>query len=320
MRKQGCLEAERRAYRSRLAHRWRTRGIDEASLHRAWDIAHEVAVLLYAEFGATEVSVFGSLTEPMRFTKESDIDIVVSGLSDSAFDAAQGKMLDVDSEFRIDLINMAVLSGSFRARVMHQAIRVEKGRHPPHRMTAAAWRTLYEHLRRNVLPADPADMYEMTLKQLTQRLSDELGRIDETLARIQRGVVQIDVLPVQAREFIENTIATDLADVYGGVDRIFLRIAREVDMSVPSGRRWHKDLLAQMAEGCPERPAVISATTEHRLSQLLDFRGMVNNIYGRELSYEKTAVHAESIDALFTTFSQELNAFTAALAGYAEEV
>lgn len=47
---------------------------------------------------------------------------------------------------------------------------------------------------------------------------------------------------------------------------------------------------------------------------------MVNNIYGRELSYEKTAVHAESIDALFTTFSQELNAFTAALAGYAEEV
>ena len=42
------------------------------------------------------------------------------------------------------------------------------------------------------------------------------------------------MVPIDVREFIENTIATDLADVYRGIENIFLRIAREVDMHVPT--------------------------------------------------------------------------------------
>ncbi|MXY99611.1 hypothetical protein F4Y93_02800 [Candidatus Poribacteria bacterium] len=153
----------------------------------------------------------------------------------------------------------------------------------------------------------------MNRKRLTQRINDELDKIDGILERIQRGLDNIDVLPVAAREFIENTIATDLADVYRGIENIFLRIAREVDRHVPTGSRWHKNLLAQMTEKRPERLPVISERTSTQLEELLDFRHKVNNIYGKELRYEKTIPHAKLIDSLFANVSKDLNTFTDSL-------
>ena len=46
--------------------------------------------------------------------------------------------------------------------------------------------------------------------------------------------------------------------LYKGIERIFERIAREVDTHVPTGAEWHKNLLAQMAAQRPERAPVIS--------------------------------------------------------------
>ena len=173
--------------------------------------------------------------------------------------------------------------------------------------------TLYEHLHRQVFPTEDGDIYEMNRKRLIQRINDELDKIEGTLERIHRGLDNIDVLPIQAREFIENTIATDLADIYNGIERIFERIAREVDTLMPTGSRWHKDLLTQMAEKRPERRPVISENTRLELEELLEFRHKVNNIYGRELKYEKTIPHAKSINALFANVSQDLNTFTDSL-------
>lgn len=301
------------ACRKRLEQLWKSRIVDEGLLHRAWQVAHEVATLLYEQFSATQVAVFGSLTEPMSFTSQSDIDIAVSGLSHDMYDKAYSKIMNFDSGFKIDLINFDTAKGIFRERVKHQAILIEKETRP------ALWKTLYEHLQQQVFPTEDGEIYEMNRKRLTQRINDELTKISETLARIQRGLESIDVLPVQAREFIENTIATDLADVYRGIENIFLRIAREVDTHVPTGSRWHKNLLAQMVEQRPERPPVISENTALQLEKLLEFRHKVTNIYGRELVYEKTVEHAKSIDNLFARVSQDLNTFTDSLAKREED-
>ena len=300
------------ACRKRLEQVWKNRIVDEGLLHQAWHTAHEIAALLYEQFGATQVFVFGSLTEPMGFTKGSDIDIAVSGLSNDAYDKAYGKVIYFDTPFKIDFINFDRLEGLFRERVKHQAIPIERGERPRNGVTDV-WQTLYEHLQQQVFPTEEGEIYEMNRKRLTQRINDELDKIDGILERIQRGLDSIDVLPVAAREFIENTIATDLADVYRGIENIFLRIAREVDMHVPTGSRWHKNLLAQMTEQRPERPPVISENIYLQLEALLDFRHKVNNIYGKELRYEKTIPHAKSIDALFASVSKDLNTFTDAL-------
>ena len=201
------------ACRKRLEQAWKNQVMDEGLLHQAWHTVHEVAMLLYDQFNASQVFVFGSLTEPMWFTKGSDIDIAVSGLSNDAYDKAYGKVIYFDARFKIDFINFDRLKGVFRERVKHQAIPIERGVQPPNGVTDV-WQTLYKHLQRQVFPTEDRDIYEMNRKRLTQRINDELDKIDGILERIQRGLDNIDVLPVQAREFIENTIATDLADVY----------------------------------------------------------------------------------------------------------
>ena len=239
MSKQRVSPDQRSACRRRLQKQWKSRTLDDGLLHRAWQTAYQVATLLYEEFGATQVVVFGSLTEPMAFTKRSDIDIAVSGLSRDVYDKAWEKIFDFDSGFKIDIINFDTSEGLFRERVKHQAIPIEKGTHP------VLWQTLYEHLQRHVFPTDDGEIYEMNRKRFTQRIKDELVKIEETLERIRRGLKTIETVPIEFREFIENTIATDLANVYKGIERIFERIAREVDMHVPRGSSWHKNLLAQ---------------------------------------------------------------------------
>ena len=149
---------ERAACRKQLEQLWKKRTMDEGLLHRAWQTAYSAATLLYEEFDATQVVVFGSLTEPMAFTKQSDIDIAVSGLSKEAYDKAWSAIWDFKPGFKIDIINFDTSKGLFRERIKSQAIRIEKGQPP------LLWRTLYKHLQRNVFPTDDREIYEMNRK------------------------------------------------------------------------------------------------------------------------------------------------------------
>ena len=221
MSKQKMSADQLSACRKRLEQLWKSRIVDEGLLHRAWHTAHEVAALLYEQFGATQVAVFGSLTEPMWFTSGSDIDIAVSGLSHDAYDKAYKKIMNFDSEFKIDFINLDISKGIFRERVKHQAISIEKSMRSPNGMTDV-WRTLYKHLQQQVFPANDGEIYEMNRKRLTQRINDELEKINETFQRVTRGLEKLEVVSIDVREFIENTIATDIADIYRGIENIFL--------------------------------------------------------------------------------------------------
>ncbi|MXV75412.1 hypothetical protein F4Z99_14215 [Candidatus Poribacteria bacterium] len=307
MPKQKMSPDELSACRKRLEQVWKNRIVDEGLLHQAWHTAHKVAALLYDEFNATQVFVFGSLTEPMGFTKGSDIDIAVSGLSNDAYDKAYGKVVYFDAPFKIDFINFDRLKGLFRERVKHQAIPIEKGTHP------VLWQTLYKHLQRQVFPTEDEDIYEMNRKWLTQRINDELTKIESTVGGIATALEDIEILPVAARPYIQESIAKKLADVYNGIENIFKRVANEVDMHLPTGDSWHKDLLSQMTEQRPERPPVISEKTFLGLEDLLKFRHAFNNIYGEELVYEKIEPHAKSINELFASVSEDLNTFTDSL-------
>ena len=313
MSKQKVSSDQLSACRKRLEQLWKSRIMDEELLRRAWNAAHEAAALLYEEFGATQVVVFGSLTEPMWFMKGSDIDIAVSGLSGGAYDKAWTKIRHLDPEFTIDIINFDRSKGLFRERVKHQAIPIEKGTRP------ALWQTLYKHLQRQVFPTEDGEIYEMNRKRLTQRINDELIKIESTVDGIAKALEDIEVLPVAAKQYIKESIGKKLTDVYNGIENIFRRVAREVDMYLPTGESWHKDLLTQMTEQRPERPPVISEKTFLQLDGLLKFRHKFNNIYGEELVYEEIEPHAKSLDALFSDVSQDLNMFTDSLAKREED-
>ena len=294
--------------RKQLERRWKSRKVDEALLERAWHVVYEIVTVLYDEFGATQVAVFGSLAEPIGFTKSSDIDIAVWGLSDKTHSKANLKIWDIDTGFKIDLINFDTTKGLFQERILQKAIPIKKGEHP------TLWKTFYKHLQRQVFPIVEEEIYEMNRKKFTQRVNDECIKIESTVDAIMKALEDIEVLPVAARQYIEESIANKLADVYRRMERIFERIANEVDGHLSRGSRWHKDLLEQMTKQRPERQPVISEKTFLQLGKLLEFRHKVNNIYADELIYENIEEHAEGIEKLFQSFSDDLNRFTDSLA------
>ncbi len=292
----GMSPSELAECRENLKRQWENRRVDKELLQRAWETARRLAIVLYRDFGATKVAVFGSLTEPKRFRQNSDIDILVWGISyDKCLDALW-ETKGLDPKFKIDIINFKSVDRLFRERILSEAIPIDKAG------TDAL--TLV-----NASDQENGETYRVNRDELIQRITDERTKIDRTVGRVERALEKIDILPVDAREFIERALAADLAEVYTGFEKIFERIANEIDKQLPKGERWHTDLLTQMAERCPERPPVISEGTQQTLEQLLRFPHKVNNIYGDELIYEKAEEHAKSITELFTAVSEDLDTF-----------
>ena len=292
----GMSPSELAECRENLKRQWENRQVDEELLQRAWETAHRLAIVLYRDFGATKVAAFGSITEPERFTQNSDIDILVWGVSYNKCLDALWETKGLNPEFKIDIINFKSVDRLFRERVLSEAIPIDK--------VGTDVLTLV-----NASAPENGETYIVNRNKLIQRIADERRKIERTVGRVERALEKIDILPVDAREFIERALAADLAEVYTGFEKIFERIANEIDKQLPKGERWHTDLLTQMAERRPERPPIITKGIQRKLGQLLRFRHKVNNIYGDELIYEKAEEHAKPITELFTAVSEELDTF-----------
>ena len=272
-------------YSRRLDQQFQNRQVDEAVLHRAWHTVHRIASMLYEDFEATQVAVFGSLAEPEVFSKWSDIDIAVWGIPNDKYFRASSIASDISGLFKVDLVDFESCKGLFRERIQSQLIPIEKGK-----------------------------IYKVDRSEFIQRISDERSKIEGTLKKIEERLKKIKTAPVEYREEIETTIAKNLVDCYRGMENIFRRIALDVDLRMPDGSRWHKELLTQMAEPQAEqRPPVISQETFEILEELLAFRHVFNNIYGEELVYEQTERNAKQIGKLFNNLSTELDVFIADL-------
>ena len=301
---QGLSPKELAACRQHLERHWTSRHVDEALLQRAWDTAAQIAAMLYQDFGATRVAVFGSLAEREWFTSSSDIDIVAWGIPRDASWRAYGKVVYFDAAFKIDFVTFEETQGLFRERVQSQAVFIQNH---------AAWAPEQPVPCRPPLSAEQGGLYEMNRSRFIRRIADERTKIEETIARIHRGLASVEETAVENKEFIEIAMATDLAGVYEGIESVFKRIAREVDGDVPRDEQWHKNLLAQMKERRAVRPPVISHETARLLEELLDFRHKVRNIYGAELIYALTEAHAKHIHELFARVCADLDTFAAAL-------
>ena len=269
-------------YRRRLDQHFQNRKVDEALLQRAWQTAHWVATMLYRDFGAAQVAVFGSLAEPETFSKWSDIDIAVWGIPNDKYFRASSIASDISGLFKIDLVDFESCKGLFRERIQSQLIPIEKG-----------------------------VTYKVDRSELIRRISDERDEIEGTLKKIEERLEKIKSAPIEYREEIETTIAKNLVDCYRRIENIFRRIALDVDLRIPDGSRWHKELLIQMKESHAERQPVISQETFEILEELLEFRHVFNNIYGEELVYEQTERNAKQVGELFDRLFKELDVFIA---------
>ena len=271
---------ELKEYRIRLDEHFQNRKVDEALLQRAWYTAHRIAAMLYDDFGATQVAVFGSLAQRNWFSKWSDIDIAVWGIPSEKYFRASSRASDISGLFKVDLVDYENCKGVFRERIQKQLAPIKKG-----------------------------VIYKVDRSALIRRITDEQNKIEETVKKIAERLEKIKTAPVEYREEIETTIAKNLVDCYQGIENIFRRIALDVDLRIPDGSRWHTELLMQMAEPYADRQPVISQETLELLQELLEFRHVFNHIYGQKLIYEKTEKIAIQIEILFNKISKELSTF-----------
>jgi len=141
---------------------------------------------------------------------------------------------------------------------------------------------------------------------LTQ-VSFEMGQLDQLFA------VYADLLQratQQSPDLVEMTaLASVLHSFYNGLENIFLSIARHVDQQVPTGDRWHRALLVQMAHPTPTRAPVLSAELVATLTEYQGFRHFYRHSYSFFLSWDKLKPLVMDMHSTWHAARTELEAF-----------
>lgn len=89
---------------------------------QAMRVARQAASLLWKEFDAKKVVLFGSLAIPGNFTLWSDIDLAVFGVSADRFYAAVAAITGLSAEFKVDLIDAETCKVSLRDAIDRDGI------------------------------------------------------------------------------------------------------------------------------------------------------------------------------------------------------
>lgn len=152
-------------------------------------------------------------------------------------------------------------------------------------------------------------MQKDRIPDLISEIKDEMKLLENLIAEIKETAKEIPQAKKKKRVY-EESLALKLHNFYTGCERIFQKIADDINGSVPRSFDWHKRLLKTMALDIEHiRPPVISRETEKLLLEYLAFRHLVRNIYGFEIDSERLQSLLEKSNTTFRRFKQEVNAF-----------
>lgn len=154
-------------------------------------------------------------------------------------------------------------------------------------------------------------------ESLAQRLAAE---IEAELAALAGLVTECANAPPAGDVYAKRARGSILHDFYNGIERIFERIAAELNGGVPNSRHWHQQLVADMALAIPNlRPAVIDTSLRDRLAEYRGFRHLFRNLYGSLLDDERLHPLEQRLPDVFATLETQVRAFLDWLLGKAEE-
>ena len=131
-----------------------------------------------------------------------------------------------------------------------------------------------------------------------------ISRLAEESERLLRRA------PSVADEVYVRAGAGILQDFYTGAEKVWRRIAEEVDGRLPAGPEWHAQLLSRMTtsiEGI--RPAVVSADLGQQLHVYLRFRHLARGMYGFALDWERVRELLLPLPQLAESLAREIRQF-----------
>jgi len=134
-------------------------------------------------------------------------------------------------------------------------------------------------------------------------------------AFVDREMEKLDKL----MEEVENTpfstshprhIGSLLHDFYTGIERVFERIATNLDGEIPRGDTWHKDLLDSMNLELEDvRPPLIDEYMHRSLGEYLRFRHLFRSLYGFELDKKRMRKLYEEMGNVYKNFKKQVSDF-----------
>ena len=84
-----------------------------------------------------------------------------------------------------------------------------------------------------------------------------------------------------------SALAIFLHSFYNGVEKIFVTIAKEIDIKTPNGTQWHRDIVNQMAEDTDKRNKVINGNSIQVLNEYMAFRHFIRHSYSFQLKWSQ---------------------------------
>jgi len=141
------------------------------------------------------------------------------------------------------------------------------------------------------------------------------------LADVERELKNLESVVKEAAEILQNlsgkpsktiirACASILHDFYGGVEKIFERIANEIDGGAPRGYDWHLQLLQRMLSPIPDcRPQIINADLGEGLDEFMRFRHVFRHPYGFQLRWQLVKELIEQLPQIHQSFVEQIRAF-----------
>ena len=141
------------------------------------------------------------------------------------------------------------------------------------------------------------------LIEIISEIERDLQALQELRSELKRIKSEKDIIFMRSKGSI-------LHDFYNCCERIFKKIAIEMNGGYEDTEKWHKNLLYRMTiqmEGL--RPAVISEGLAADLDEFLAFRHLFRNIYGFELKGDRIEYLAKKFKKVSENFEKEIREF-----------
>lgn len=128
---------------------------------------------------------------------------------------------------------------------------------------------------------------KLKMKVLIAEIKDEISNLRPILAENEKVLEKIEQ-GIEFDSLMTRGQGSIMHDFYTGIERIFEKIAHDINGGIPSDPSWYQRLLYEMSlDVAGVRSAIISSSSYDTLKELLSFRHLFRNIYGFELEKDK---------------------------------
>ncbi|MCA9875618.1 MAG: hypothetical protein KC441_18230 [Anaerolineales bacterium] len=146
---------------------------------------------------------------------------------------------------------------------------------------------------------------------ISERIQRDTALIDQLLAAYANLFLQVKQKPPDLVQV--TALASVLHSFYNGLESIFVTIAKEVDGTVPTGDRWHRELLEQMGSATEFRDAVLPLPLRSQIQNYLAFRHYYRHAYSFFLRWEELRELVLPLTAVWDQTKAVLHQFAASL-------